>query len=286
MLHAFLSTVPALSVIAIAGVYIILLWRFFDWRTKGIDDWHELFCNNNVALLCQRLGLLAGQGIAMSAVVTDFDFNDPWGSAGHFAIEGAWVFVAMIGAYVFVDKLIFPKINNTSLLIQGNAAVGIVELAAYIGIGFLIKGSLTGTASSTILSVASTVVFYLAGLAVVTLIFYVHEFMTPYSLRDKLKDGDLAAAIELGGVFIGVSVVTRVGVAGDFVDWSSAFAWFGATVAVSLVSLYVLRWITNRLFFRRNTIKEAQRRGSPTAAAFQAGIMILAASAVAALMSL
>lgn len=63
----FQDLLRALLILVIGGFYIAALWKFVDWRTK-FNDWRELFHKGNVALLCQRLGLLVAQPIAMSAV--------------------------------------------------------------------------------------------------------------------------------------------------------------------------------------------------------------------------
>lgn len=282
----FQDLLRALLILVIGGFYIAALWKFVDWRTK-FNDWQELFHKGNVALLCQRLGLLVAQPIAMSAVVSDFDVADPWGSSVTLAIQGAWIFVALVGAYYFVDWVVFPKIKNTEMLLERNVAIGVVEGAFFIAIGFLLSGSLIGEGGSVTETVISTGVFYVLGLAAVMGMYWLHIAVTSraYCLRTKLAESNLPAAIELAGLLVGLGVVARVGVAGDMDGWLSAFAWFAVTVATGVVLLYMVRWVFNRLLFRENTVHAALEMNSVTAATFQAVIMVLSAFAVAALMS-
>ena len=271
--------------VIILGYVALFNWALNRW-TK-FDDWRELFHKNNFAILLQRLGLLAAQPIAMMAVVPDFDTANPLWSSIWLLLEGLWVFVALSLAYVFVDWVLFPKIKNTTMLLQGNLAIGIVEAGFFVGIGILLNGSLTGTARSSWESFGSTVVFYVLGLAFVLLVYRLHTWVTlgRYNLHDRLKQGSTPAAIELAGVLVSASIVTRVGVAGDLVNWPAAFGWFAVTAIVSIVLLYVVRWLSDRLILRGHSVKEVQRADSSPAAIFQAAINILAALVVAAAMN-
>ncbi|MBT0567339.1 DUF350 domain-containing protein [Williamsia sp. CHRR-6] len=280
----FPDLVRALVIVAVLLFYIGLLWRVLDWITP-FDDWDELFVKGNVAYLAQRVGLLVAQPIAMLAVIGQFDVGNLWPSARTLLIEGAWVFTALLLAYFFVDWVLFPKVANRELLLADNRAVGVVEAGFYIGIGLLLNGSLTGDGNSWVMTVSSTVVFYVLGLAFVMGVYWLHEAVTSYDLRARLRDGNLAAGIELAAVLVSASVVTRVGVAGDIDGWVEAFGWFFLTAATAVVLLYLVRWIGNRLLTRRHTIAEAQEAGSTTVAAFQATTLLVAATIVAATLS-
>lgn len=274
----------ALWIFGIAGLYMGLMWFIVD-RLTPFDDWEELFEKGNVAYLCQRIGILAAQPIAMWSVVSDFDVSHPFWSAWWLFLEATFVFVALIIAYFFVDLVLFPSIRNRDLLLEGKTSVGIVEGGFYIGIGFLLQGSLTGTAKTLLLSVASTAVFYALGLVFVGLVFYLHEWWTPYCVRDEIKGNNIPVAIELFGVLVSTSVAVSVAVGGDFTNWVFDLLWFLLTAVVSVALLYALRWVSNRVLVRRHTVKEILAARSVTAASFQATIMILASFGVRALMS-
>jgi uncharacterized membrane protein YjfL (UPF0719 family) len=256
--------------------YVAALWWTFDKWTK-FDDREEIVGKKNVAYLLQRLGLAAAQIIAMYPVISDFDPENFLGSIGWLAAEGLWVFVALVVARWFVDWLILPKINNQELLLQRNLAVGITEFGAYIGIGFLLAGSLTGGATSNGLAFASTVVFYLLGLLFVTAVFWLYEWVTPYDLRTLLKEGSVSAGIELAGVFVASALAVRVGVAGDFESWPSAFAWFFVTAAVAIALLGLVWFAVLGVSIKIWKIPKSQLREAPdlTISIFRVGVMIL-----------
>jgi len=272
---------PALVVVIF---YVWLLWFVLN-RVTRFDDHEELFVKNNLAYLLQRMGLCFAQVIAMLAVIPDFDVDHPWQSSGWLLLEGLWVFIALFTARYVVDAVLLYGIKNETLLLQGNLSIGIVEAAFYVGLGFLLNGSLTGTADTFGLSIASTVVFYILGLAFVTAVFWIHELATPYSLRDRLKSGNVSAAIELAGVLLSASIVTSVGVAGDFTSWGEGLLWFILTAFVSIVLLYLVRWLTSAVIIGRRSLKDAQKAQLTTIASFQAGMMVLAAVVVSTVIS-
>lgn len=257
-------------------VYVVALWLTFNWMTH-FDDREEIVGKKNVAYLLQRLGLATAQIIAMYPVIADFDPENFWGSLGWLVIEGLWVFIALVLARWFVDWLILPKVNNQVLLLKGNLAVGVTEFGAYVGIGFLLAGSLTGGASSLGLAIASTVVFYLLGLLFVTAVFWLYEWLTPYDLRALLRKGSLSAGIELAGVFVASALAVRVGVAGDFESWGSSLIWFLVTAVVAIVVLGLVWLAVLFLSIKVWRIPKRRLHEAPdlTISLLRVGVMIL-----------
>lgn len=260
--------------------YMWLLWWVID-RITRFDDHNELFEKGNGAYALQRVGLLAAQLIGMMAVLPDSDPEHPWWSAFWLLLEGGWVFVAILLTRFVVDWVLLPKIPNTDLLVQGNTAIGIVECGFYVGLGWLLNGSLTGTASSNWLAFASTVVFYMLGLALVMAVYWLYELVTPFDMRRRLQSGDNAAAFELAGLLMGTSIVTRVGVAGDFTDWASGIKGFFIVALISIVMLLIIRWVVGRLVVRAS-VRSVQEGGHTVAAAIHTTLMIASAIVVAA----
>ncbi len=190
---------------------------------------------------------MAAQVIAMLATIPGYDGSERLSSFLWMMVEGIWVFLAIIISRYAVDWMVLPGINNTELIRQNNGAIAAVEAGSYLGLGFILAGSLTGGAESFGLSLASTVVFYLLGLVFVFGVFWLHELVTPYHLRDRLKEGSLTAGIEIGSLILAMSIVVRVGVAGDFTGWLEGFKAFLLTSIISVVLVYPFRWILNRM---------------------------------------
>lgn len=284
----FLNTMwRSLPSVLIVLLYVIALWFTFDRMTR-FNDRNEIVFKGNLAYLLQRLGLVAAQVIAMLAVIPGYDPAHIWTSLGWLLAEGLWVFVALVLARWFVDWLILPKIKNEELLLKHNLGVGLAEAGAYIGIGILLAGSLTGNASNLGVTVASTVVFYALGLLLVTAVFWLYEWVTPYSLRTLLQQGDVAAGIELAGVFVATALAVRVGVAGDLETWGSALAWFAITAAAAIVTLGIVYACVLTISAMVWRIPKGQRRNAPNTAiaSLRAGSMVLASAVVSTIISI
>lgn len=275
--HSALLTIP--------GFVVVLFFVWLQWvimnRITAFDDNAEIFDKKNYAYLIQRVAIVAAQVIAMLAVLPDFDVDEPLWSSLWLFLEGLWVFVAILIARFVVDFTILRKVNNTELIRQGNLAMAVVEAGFYLGIGFIIKGSLTGGASSNWLSFTSTVVFYLAGVAFVIAVYWLHELLTKYDMRGRLREGNLTTAFEVAGIILGCSVVVSVGVAGDFVDWGYSFRAFFATAVIGVVMLYVMRWVIDLVIIRGHTVRSIQESNNVAAAALLSSLMIMAAMPVA-----
>ena len=266
----------ALPGLAIVLGYTVLLWWTINRITKFNDE-KELFDKKNYAFLLQRTAIVAAQIIAMLAVLPDYDVEAPLASSAWLALEGLWVFVAILAARFIVDWAILPKTNNTELIRDGNMAMATVEASFYIGVGFLLKGSLTGTASSNWLSLASTVVFYIAGVLFVIGVFYLHELITKYDMRGRLREGNMTTALDAASILLGVSVVTSVGVAGDFTGWWIGFRAFFVTALISVIMLYVLRWVVDLVIIKGHTVRTIQDTNNVPAAALLAASLVMLA---------
>ncbi len=242
LVTAAFRTLPAL---AITLLYAALMWRLLS---AGVGDGLPGDAgmaqdgSHNPAVLVQRAGLLTAQVLGLLAIVPAVNPLTPWQSMFIVLVEGAWVTIAVLLARKFVDWLLFPRVPNITLLAEGNLAVGIVEAAAYVGIGAILAGSLTGSARTPETGLAATVVFYVLGSVFVFGVFWLREWLTPYNLRGRLADGDLAAGADLGGMLLGSCLVVAVACSGDMEDWPSALRAFFVTAAVSIVLLHLLRY--------------------------------------------
>lgn len=258
-----------------------LLW-FVQNRLTRFDDREVLFLHGNVAYLVQRLALVLAFGIAVVPTITRTDVDHRWYTLLGQALELAWVVVALLLVRSVVDAVVLVRIGNTEELLTGNTALGVVEAGFYVGFGFILNGSLTGGAATLGQGLASTVVFGALGLAVMVAVYWLHELVTRWHLRDHLREGRLTAAYEAAGVLASVGIVVREGVAGDFTGWTDGLVAFSATAVFSVGTLYLFRWLANRIFLRNLPLGVIQERGLAAASAFSATIMVVVAVCVAA----
>jgi len=258
-----------------------LLWFVHNALTR-FDDREVLFREGNVAYSVQRIALVLAFGIAALPTITRTAQDHRWYGLLGQAMELAWVVLALLAVRYLVDLVVLVRVDNTAALLRGNVALGVAEAGFYLGFGFVLNGSLTGASATLGQGIASTVVFGLLGLAVVVAVFWLHEAVTPWHVRDHLRDGRLAAAFEAAGVLTSTGIVVREGVAGDFTGWGAGLVAFAVTVLFAVGTLYVFRWLANRLLLHGWTLRQIQEQDRVTAAAFSAAVMVVVAVSVAA----
>lgn len=269
----YAGNLPAAALkIAVVGLFVALMWHTVNALTK-FDDGEELFVKNNYAYFAQRMALCTAQIIGMLHIVSEN--YESFGSAVVVMLsEGFYVFLALLLVRPIVDLVVLYRIRNLDELRAGNLAVGIVEAGFYIGFGFILMGSLQGDSPSLALGLASTIVFAIAGLLLSIAVFLFHELVTPYKLRDGIKEGKLTAAVEVAGVLVAVPIVVRVGVGGDFTGWGSGFAAFFATAIIAVALLYLFRFLIDHTILVNCTVRSIQEANQTVAASLLAGLFI------------
>ncbi len=272
---------PAAASLLLTLVAGGLLW-FVHNRLTAFDDHQVLFRDGNAAYLVQRAALMLGFAIAALPPTSRRPDELPWSSLVGQAYELVWVVVAFVAVRYVVDLVLLWKVANDAELVGGNVALGVVEAGFYVGFGFILNGSLTGAAPSLAQGLASTVVFGSLGLALVVAVFWLHEALTPWSIRDEVQAGRLTAAFEAAGVLVAVGVVVREGVAGEFTGWAVGLEAFTVTAVVAVATLYLFRWLANRLLLRGLSIATIQAEHRVVASAFGAVVMVVVAVLVAA----
>lgn len=269
----------ALLRLGVVAAFVYLQWFTIN-RITPFSDTEEIFDKNNYAYLVQRLALLAAQAIAMLPSLAR-PADSVVATLTVMCLEGLYVFVALLIVRPVVDFVLLRRVNNLSALLQGNLAVGITEAGFYLGFGALLNGSLTGGAPSFGQALASTLVFAVLGLALVIAVFFLHELVTPYDLRQGIADGRVTPALEVAGILVAVAIVVRVGVAGEFTGWGHDLGAFLATSLIAVVTLYLLRWAVDLVFLTGRTVGSIQRSDQAAAAALLAGLLVLLAFPVA-----
>lgn len=229
--------VDAIVIIALMGMAIFALTKVWNAITP-FDDRAEIHERGNYAYALQRGGLIVGQAVAMAAAVSTYDPANMLAATLWLVGEFAYIGVALIVTRFVLDKVVLPTVDNTELLRKGNLGVAFMEAAFYIAVGLLLGGSLTGSAATVGLTVASSVVFFLLGLLALVAYWWAYELLTPgNSIRGRLIDGSTGAGIESAGVLLAAGIIIQRGVAGDFSSWGSDI---GAFASVSLIGLVLM----------------------------------------------
>ena len=87
----------------------------------------------------------------------------------------------------------------------GNSALGMVEAGMYIATGFILNGSMSGGGGSFSQSLASALLFFVLGQVVLLAFGLVYETITPFHVRDEIRQNNLAAGIGLAGILVALA---------------------------------------------------------------------------------
>jgi len=242
----------------IVGIFFIwLVKRIDDWRTKDFDDDAHID-DGNVAVGLRRAGLYLGIAIALSGAMGGSS-NGFFLDVIYLLIDGLIITGFMFSSRFVNDFFMLGHINNDEECIKifqqpdgsevvGNTAVGMVEAGMYIATGFILNGSLSGSGGSFFQGIVSAVLFFVVGQITLLLFGLFYELITPFNVRNEIKNNNLAAGIGLGGILMALGIILMSSISGPFTGWANDLAGFGIYAFFGIVMLLIFRIVIDRLF--------------------------------------
>ncbi len=236
--------------------FIYLVKKIDDFRTKDFDDDTHID-DGNIAIGLRRAGLYLGIAIALSGAM-----KGP--SQGFFidiiqlAIDGIIITGFMFTSRFINDFIMLGHLNNDKECVKiflqpngsevtGNTAVGVVEAGMFIATGFILNGSISGGGGTFIQGIASAILFFIVGQITLLIFGLLYELITPFNVRDEIKNNNLAAGIGLGGVLIALGIILMASISGPFTGWSNDLVSFGIYAVFGIVMLLIFRKIADRI---------------------------------------
>jgi uncharacterized membrane protein YjfL (UPF0719 family) len=233
-------------VFVIISVLIIGIAKFMaDRRTVEFDDDAHID-DGNLAVGLRRAGLYLGIAIALSASIGGASVSF-LSDVITLVADGVLILICLFSCRFINDKIMLGPINNDQECMKGNAAVGVTEACMYIATGFVLNGSLSGTNSNLMESVLSTIVFFILGQLVLLIFGYLYEVITPFNVRDEIKNNNLAAGIGLGGILVALGIILRSSIEGPFTGWGDDIANFGMYALYGIIMLLIFRAIIAKM---------------------------------------
>jgi uncharacterized membrane protein YjfL (UPF0719 family) len=196
----------------------VMICIFFIWLVKQIDDWRTKDFNDdahiddgNTAVGFRRSGLYLGMAIALSGAMQ--------GPSSGLLIDLVQLFIdgLIITGFLFScrfinDFIMLGNISNDAECIKpftdksgrtvvGNTSVGVVECGMYLATGFILNGAVSGSGGNFAQGIASAVVFFVLGQLALLIFGLLYELITPFNVRQEIKQNNLAAGIGLSGMF-------------------------------------------------------------------------------------
>lgn len=248
----------------IVGIFFIwLVKKVDDWRTKEFDDDVHID-DGNMAVGLRRAGLYLGIAIALSGALTG-------SSKGFFLdliqllIDGLIVTGFMFSSRFINDFIMLGNINNDEECVKtfvqpdgrkvvGNTAVGMVEAGMYVATGFILNGSISGSGGTFIQSIISAVLFFILGQMALLVFGFLYELITPFNVRNEIKNNNPAAGIGLGGILIALGIILMSSISGPFSGWANDLASFGIYTVYGIVMLLIFKIIVDKLLLPTTNI--------------------------------
>ena len=271
-------------VYVVVGIFFIwLVKRVDDWRTKAFDDDVHID-DGNVAVGLRRAGLYLGIAIALSGAMGGSS-NGFFIDLIQLLVDGLIITGFMFSSRSINDFIMLSNINNDEECVKefprsdgsklvGNTAVGMVEAGMYIATGFILNGSISGAGGTFFQSIASVILFFILGQIVLLVFGFLYELITPFNVRNEIKDNNLAAGIGLGGILIALGIILRSSISGPFTGWANDLAGFGIYAAFGIVMLLICRIVVDKLLLPTTNIATEVKEDRNVAA------LIVVASAI------
>ncbi len=259
--------------VIIALIITFIVKKIADFRTKDIDDDHEIEENSNFAVGARRAGLYLGGMIVMSSVflgTTNGLLND----IVDLLVYGILGFILLFFARLVADNIILNGIKNDAACKEGNSAVGLVELGIYVSSALIISASIMGDSTPVLESsmnslctdFLSIIAFFAIGQAVLIIALKLYELLTPFKWINEIKDANASAGVMAAGVSIALGLILRKSIMGPFTGWATDLKAFGLSALIGIVVLIILIPLIDRIFLPHTTLNTEIKRDKNLAA--------------------
>ena len=233
-----------------SGIYLVCAYLLFwigklvyDWTTPSYRVKEELVEKDNTALSVAIMGYFFGLVMAIGGVISgpshglELDLIDV-------LIYGPLSIVLMNLSRIINDRLILHQFSVRDEIIRDqNSGTGAVVCASYIATGLVIFGAVSGELGG----LGTTLAFWVLGQAALVLAGIVYNWATPYDLHKEIERDNAAAGVAFAGALVGIGIVVRHAVAGDFISWTTSLQDFALEVVIGLVLLLLVRVATDKI---------------------------------------
>ncbi|GAA2515265.1 DUF350 domain-containing protein [Pilimelia columellifera] len=269
-----------LKVLVFLG-FLVALWKILNLVTRSFDDHAEIFERGNWGYLIQRLGITAAQAAGMVPLLGVVDRHH-WSDLGWLAVGGSWVALLLLVAHPVIDRTVALAARKVEAAREDDIALSMVKATFYLAFGFVVNGSMTGSAPNWGTAAASVVVFTILGAVLLVGGYLLLDAVSRISLRKGVAQGRLAPSFEAAGVLIALGLIIRNAIAGDFTSWGAALSGFAFTAVAALVVVWATRWVFDAVMLTGSTIREVHESNHVIAAAMLAAFLPLVALPVTA----
>ncbi len=237
-------------------VFIFMAKRLDDWRTTDFDDDRHID-DGNLAVGLRRTGLYLGLAIGMTGALSGGS-SGFWSDILYLLADGILITGCLFLSRFINDFVMMGHISNDQECIKefiledgrtttGNTALGIVEAGMYIATGFILNGSISGGGGSFSQSLGSALLFFVLGQVMLLIFGLVYEMVTPFNVRDEIKQNNPAAGIGLAGILVALGIILKASLSGPFTGWRNDIVGFFVYTLFGMILLLGLSALVERL---------------------------------------
>ncbi len=250
------------SLVYLASCFILFLIGKFIYQlfNRKIDVKAELVEKDNFAFALAHVGYFTGLLLAIGSAIIGpsnglvYDLIDIF-------VYGGIAIVLLNFSIIINDKIILRRFSVfKEIITDQNAGTGAIEGANSIATGLIILGAVSGEGGD----ILTAVVFWVVGQVLLILTALVYDMITPYNVHDYIEKDNIPVGLGFAGAIISIANLIRYGLMTDFVSWSESFINVGIDVAIGLLFLPLVRWLTDKILLPgRNLTDELINQEKP-----------------------
>ncbi len=239
-LDTILSTITYLASTFILFYIGKLVYQIFN---RKIQVKSELVEKDNFAFAIAHTGYFVGLLLAIGSAVVG-PSNGIVTDLIDILVYGMLAILLLNISIVITDKLILRGFSVLKeIIVDRNEGTGVVEAAISIATGLIIFGAVSGEGGS----IFTALVFWAIGIIVMIITSRVYNAITPYCVHDHIEKDNVAVGIGFAGALIALGNLIRFALMDDFVSWDISLINVGIDVAIGLVLLPVVRFLTDKI---------------------------------------
>ncbi len=149
---------------------------------------------------------------------------------------------------IVTDKILLSKFSVRKEIIEDkNEGTGAIEGANAIASGLVLMGAVTGQSHTGMNGYVSAILFWAIGQVAVILIAWMYNLITKYNIHEEIEKDNVAVGIGFSGAILAIANLVRFALAGDFVSWTVTFTDIGFEIALGLLLLPIVRFLTDKI---------------------------------------
>jgi len=209
---------------------------------RKIDVKKELVEKDNFAFGLAHVGYFIGLLLAIGSAIIGPSHGLAQDLIDIF-LYGILSIVLLNISIIINDKVILRKFVVYKEIIEDrNEGTGIIEAGNAIATGLVLMGAVIGEGG-----MITALAFWLLGQLILIFTSFVYSWIVPYDVHKHIEKDNVAVGIGFAGALIAIGNLIRYGLMTDFESWGMTLANVGIDVAVGLVLLPIVRYLTDKI---------------------------------------